>query len=186
MREKLLWVDLETTGLFPEKGYPLEIAVALTNEDLEMVSFQTFVVNWAKTQEEVTASMPPRVRDMHRENGLMKEVFSGEHKSVEEIDQLLALDVVGWDRTVDRWEPCRLAGSKPSFDRKWIERWFPHFARLPHYRDFDVGTLRAMFRLKRPPADPTHRAADDIQRDFSQLKRIVAAIPPELYDKINI
>ncbi len=185
MREKLLWVDLETTGLFPEKGYPLEIAVALTNEDLEMVAFQSFVVNWATSQEEVMASMPPRVRDMHQENGLLKAVFSGEGKTVEKIDQFLALDVGGWDETTDRWEPCRLAGSKPSFDRKWIEQWFPHFARLPHYRDFDVGTLRAMFRLKRPTADPTHRAADDIQRDFSELKRIVQAVPASLYDELN-
>lgn len=175
MKETLLWIDIETTGLFPDKGYPLEIAYVLTDRKLETITSGESVVRWEEEQMDmVLNSFAPVAREMHEKNGLLTLVKAGEGMSIADIELRFAPDLLTADARDDYWRPCKLAGSKPLFDRGWLKQWFPTLSRLPHYRDFDINTVRSLLHvMKAEGHQQGHRAMEDLMGDLGLLRRVV-------------
>ena len=71
--ERIMWLDLETTGLDPETGLILEVAVVVTNRWLKELARESIVIPHSVEALEA-AGMDDFVRDMHTENGLLDEV----------------------------------------------------------------------------------------------------------------
>lgn len=177
MKETLLWIDIETTGLFPDKGYPLEIAYVLTDRKLETLVSGESVVRWEEEQlDMVLNSLAPVAREMHEKNGLLALVKGREvGMSIADIELRFVPDLLTADKRDDYWRPCKLAGSKPLFDRGWLGQWFPALSRLPHYRDFDLNTVRSLLHIpKAKDHQQGHRAMEDLMGDLSLLRRVVA------------
>lgn len=165
-RAKLLWIDLEMTGLDPEKDRILEVAAIATGWDLEPIAEMTAVV---KVPEKL---MKKRMvgefweKNAESRDGLMQQNSTGESaKEVE--DKLLAfLDEYFGAEVI-------LAGNSIHQDRKFIDREWPRLAERLHYRMLDVSAWKVYFEgvkkqkfLKRE----AHRALDDIKGSIEELQ----------------
>ncbi len=165
-RAKLLWVDLEMTGLDPEKDRILELAAIATGWGLEPIAEMTAVVK-----------VPEK---------LMKERMVGEfwEKNAESRDGLMAQNATGESATevekkllefMDRYfgKEIILAGNSIHQDRKFIDREWPEVAKRLHYRMLDVSAWKVYFegaKDKKFVKREAHRALDDIQGSIEELK----------------
>lgn len=165
-KAKLLWVDLEMTGLDPEKDRILEVAAVATSWDLEPIAEMTAVV---KVPEE-----------------LMRERMIGEfwEKNAASRDALMAQNAQGEDaievqkqllQFVEQYfgKEVILAGNSIHQDRKFIDREWPGLAQKLHYRMLDVSAWKVYFegaKGKKFVKREAHRALDDIQGSIEELK----------------
>lgn len=165
-KAKLLWIDLEMTGLDPEKDRILEVAAIPTSWELEPMAEMTAVV---KVPEKL---MKERMvgefweKNAESREQLMRQNAGGE-SSTEVEDKLLAL--------IDKYfgKEVILAGNSIHQDRKFIDREWPRLAARLHYRMLDVSAWKVYFegaRGKKFVKREAHRALDDIQGSIEELK----------------
>ena len=131
-KANLLWIDLEMTGLDPEKDRILEVAAVATGWDLQPLAEMTAVV---KVPEELMRErMVGEFWEKNAESraGLMAQNATGESAEAVEM-QLLGL--------VEEWfgEEVILAGNSIHQDRKFMDREWPQLAAKLHYRMLDVS-----------------------------------------------
>lgn len=165
-KAKLLWVDLEMTGLSPEKDRILEVAAIATDFEFnEIAQFEAVV----KVPEE-----------------LMKERMVGEfwEKNTESRDALIAQNASGKESAevekdllefvkTNFGEEVYLAGNSIHQDRKFIDREWPELASKLHYRMLDVSAWKVYFENalgKKFVKRDMHRALDDINGSIEELK----------------
>ena len=159
-KDRLLWIDLETTGLDPEQHIPLELGLVLTSMEgvLCCAPFQVSII-WPKA--DLDSRLDSNVRLMHTKNGLLDEVESfgvaiegAVHKTLE------------WMKANDA-DNCMKAGSGlDRFDVPWLKEWFPDLLALMHYRTVDITTAGYLCGLTRDKASDEHRVLKDISRDI--------------------
>lgn len=165
-KAKLLWVDLEMTGLSPERDRILEVAAVATGMDLEEQARYQAVV---KVDEEL---MRERMvgkfweKNAKARDALMQQ--NAEGKPVAEVERELLQFV---DKNFG--QEVYLAGNSIHQDRRFIEREMPTLDRRLHYRMLDVSAWKIYFEnaLGRKFVKPeNHRAEDDIAGSISELK----------------
>jgi len=165
-KAKLLWVDLEMTGLDPEKDRILEVAAIATGWDLEPMAEMTAVVKVPES--------------------LMRKRMVGEfwEKNVESRDALMEQNAEGGDvlevqkqllQFVEQYfgKEIILAGNSIHQDRKFIDREWPELAQRMHYRMLAVSAWKVYFegaKGKKFVKREAHRALDDIQGSIEELK----------------
>ena len=162
---KLLWIDLETTGLDPVHDVILEISVIITDFNFsKLATYEAVVhqsdavldsmVEWPKRQHQASG-LTDRVRQHGRPE---KEV---EHELVELIKKKFGS------------EPAILAGNSVHYDRLFIRQWWPEVEALLHYRMMDVTSFKILmqgkFNQTYKKAD-VHRATADIEASISELQ----------------
>lgn len=165
-RAKLLWVDLEMTGLDPEKDRILELAAIATDWELEELGRMEAVV---KVPE---ALMRERMvgefweKNAESRGGLMAQNAQGEDVKV--VEQKLL-------KFIDQWfgNEVILAGNSIHQDRKFIDREWPEVSKRLHYRMLDVSAWKVVLEGKygkRFLKREAHRALDDIRGSMEELK----------------
>lgn len=165
-KAKLLWVDLEMTGLNPEKDRILEVAAIATGWDLESLAEMTAVV---KVPEKL---MRERMvgefweKNAESREGLLAQNETG--KAAEEVErQVLEFMEENFGKEV------YLAGNSIHQDRKFIDREWPKVAEKLHYRMLDVSAWKVYMegaRKKKFVKPEMHRALDDIKGSIAELK----------------
>ena len=165
----LIWIDCEMTGLDLGNDALVEIAVLVTDSDLNVIGEGIDVVIGA-SQAQLDA-MNDFVRQMHTSSGLITEIPSGISLSVAEEKILEYLKSVGT-------EPGKspLAGNSVSVDRNFIARDMPKLNEYLHYRTIDVSSIKELARRWHPKtyfASPAktgnHRALGDIRDSIAEL-----------------
>lgn len=179
--DALVWVDLETTGLDPDRDVILEVACIVTDSQLdEVVSYSRVTQSEPRSSgafEALTRIMDDVVLRMHAENGLLEEIRmgSGVPLSVVQADICALLD----EYIVDDGESKPvLAGSTVSFDRNFMEVHMPLVVPRLHYRNVDVSTIRELCERWRPELNrfrprneaKAHRALADIRESIEYLR----------------
>lgn len=173
------------TGLDPELHSIVEIAVLITDDNLETVAIGPDLV--IHQPEEVLAGMDETVRAMHTESGLVEQIRSSTVSLAEAGAAMLAFlrDHIAEPRTVP------LCGNSIGTDRRFLARHLPDIENFLHYRSIDVSTVKELARRWQPPVyegAPAkaggHRALDDIQESLEELRwyrraGFVGAGPPE-------
>ena len=165
-KAKLLWIDLEMTGLDPLKDKILEVAAIATNMSLKEVGRYEAVV---KVPEKL---MKERMvgefwdKNSKSRDALMEQNKGG--KGVKEVEKDL-IDFLdkNFGKTV------YLAGNSIHQDRKFIEREMPELNKRLHYRMLDVSAWKIYFEnaLGRKFVKPeNHRALDDIEGSIEELR----------------
>lgn len=173
----LLWVDLEMTGLSPEKDRILEVACVGTDWNFNEVAKMTAIV---KVDEEVIKRrMVGRFWDEHAETRaeLIKQNQDGEpiedveERILEFLDENFEVESIRGDSKGKG--KIILAGNSVHQDKKFIEREMPLLNDRLHYRMLDVSAWKVYFeavKKKKFTKRETHRALDDIQGSIDELK----------------
>ncbi len=165
---KLLWIDLEMTGLDPEKDKILEVATITTGWDLEPLDSYEGII---KVDDKIIKSrMVGEFWEKNSESyqSLVKQNQTG--KPVQAIEQEL-LDFL--DKNFRKDYTIILAGNSIHQDRKFIDRELPEIAKRLHYRMLDVSAWKLYFEgaLNKKFIKPeAHRALSDIKGSIDELK----------------
>jgi oligoribonuclease len=177
----LIWIDCEMTGLSLEKDVLVEIAVLVTDSDLNLIGEGVDVV--IKASPEQLAGMNEFVTQMHTDSGLITEIAEGISLEAAEDAIMAYLESTG---TVSGKSP--LAGNSVSVDRNFITRDMPRLTEYLHYRTVDVSSIKELARrwypkiyFAAPAKTGNHRALGDIQDSIEELKyyRTSIFIDPE-------
>ncbi len=168
--ERIVWVDLEMTGLDPEHDRILEAAVLITDAELNEVAEGPRVV--VHQPEPVLAAMDAWCQEHHARSGLLAAVRTS-RTTLERAEEEL-LDFVR--RHVPE-RACPLGGNSVHQDRAFLRRHMPRLERWLHYRNVDVSTLKELVRrwypeayATRPPKGEAHRALQDIRESLEELR----------------
>ena len=157
------------TGLNPEVDCLVEIAVVITNSNLELLDEGIDII--IKPSAEGLANMNDFVRDMHTTSGLINEFEHG--VSLEDAEQAV-LEYV--KRFVPEAKTAPLAGNTIGTDRMFINRYMPTLDAHLHYRNIDVSSVKELSRrwyprvyFNMPKKDGGHRALADIKESIKEL-----------------
>lgn len=165
-KAKLLWVDLEMTGLEPDKDKILEVAAIATDMDLnEIATYEAVVkVDDNLIKERMVGEFWERNKDSY--NALVAQNENGKPANEVERELVKFLD--------DNFgKEIYLAGNSIHQDRKFIEREMPELNKRLHYRMLDVSAWKIYFENaldKKFTKRDAHRALDDINGSIEELK----------------
>jgi oligoribonuclease len=167
----LVWIDMEMSGLDPDRERVLELAAIITDKDLVIVAEGPELV--LHQSDEVLAAMDDWNTKHHGGSGLVERVRAST------IDDAAADAAVRAfiDAHVPASERPVLAGNSIHQDRRFIRRYLPTLDRRLHYRMVDVSTVKELARRwypalydSRPSKRESHRALDDIRESIDELR----------------
>jgi oligoribonuclease len=168
--DRLVWIDLEMTGLDTERHTIVEIAVLVTDGMLELVDDGIDLVIHATAAE--LERMDDFVRKMHTKSGLLPQIEAST-LSLEDA----GATVVEYLRERVPESTAPLCGNSIGVDRRFLDRYLPAVDRYVHYRSIDVSSLKELCRRwnpdvykGRPDKQETHRALDDIKESLEELR----------------
>ncbi|HEX9153504.1 MAG TPA: oligoribonuclease [Candidatus Saccharimonadales bacterium] len=165
---KLLWVDLEMTGLDPQDDVILEIAAEIT--DFEFKTLASYEARVQHSRKVVLNRMQKNVWWKDFPGNRDEFVEKLEHgKPLHHVEQEL-IELV---KEHFGNEPAILAGNSIHNDRNFIKRWWPEFDLKLHYRMLDVSSLKIFMQGKYGvefEKKEVHRAFDDIQASIAELQ----------------
>jgi oligoribonuclease len=172
----LIWIDCEMTGLSLESDALVEIAVLVTDSELNLIGEGIDVVIHATDGQ--LEGMSDFVREMHTNSGLITEIPKGISIAAAEAKIIAYLESAS---TIAGKSP--LAGNSVGVDRAFIDRDMPSLSAYLHYRTIDVSSIKELARRWNPKAyfnapDKTgnHRALGDIQDSIAELAYYRSAI----------
>ena len=168
MTAKLVWIDLEMTGLDPQKDVILEIATIVTDGFLEIeAEGPNMAIHYP---EEVLQGMDEWSKAHHRESGLTDRVRASTHDvaSAEE----MTLEFIS-TRCKEAESP--LCGNSVWQDRRFLIEYMPRLEAFLHYRNIDVSSIKELVQRWYPslPAyekQKAHLALSDIKESINELQ----------------
>jgi oligoribonuclease len=176
---RLVWVDLEMTGLEPETCAIVEIATLVTDAELTVLAEGPNLV--IRPPDGALSRMNDFVRELHTKSGLVDRIEASTITAAEAEKATLAF-------LEQHCAPgtSLLCGNSVWKDRAFLEREMPAVVAFLHYRMIDVSTLKELVRRWYPPSyhppkkKEAHRALDDIRESIEELSwyRAHVFVPP--------
>lgn len=170
MTDFIVWVDCEMTGLNLAVDEICEIAVVVTDGELNEVDPGLQLV--IKPSDAALANMGEFVSKMHTDSGLIKEIPAG--ISMAEAESKVLDYIKQWVLT-ERTAP--LAGNSIGTDRMFLNRQMPALDGYLHYRNIDVSSIKELTRrwyprvyFQLPKKTGNHRALADIRESIQELR----------------
>jgi oligoribonuclease len=183
MKLPLVWIDLEMTGLDPDREVIVEIAVIITDGSLtEMVEGPHLVIH---AEDSVLENMAPIVQEMHATSGLIDDIRTSSWSTTRAEGQVL--DFV--KEHIPERGSAPLAGNSVHADRAFLRKHMPDLEAWLHYRNVDVSTVKELARRwypgafeKAPVKTGNHRALADIRESIAELQFYRETVFKELGD----
>ena len=167
-RYNMVWIDMEMSGLDPDKEVILEIATIITDGNLNILAEGPDLVIHQPTC--ILRKMDQWNQDHHSKSGLIESVKAST-MTVKKAEQL-TLEVIG--------EFCKpnkapLCGNSVHHDRRFLMKYMPKIDGFLHYRHVDVSSLKALIarwypKDKEPAKGKSHRALSDIRESIEELR----------------
>jgi oligoribonuclease len=179
--DALVWIDCEMTGLDPTLHVLVEIAVVVTDAELNVLDEGLDIVIGASPQQLV--AMDPVVHEMHASSGLLDEI----RRSVTTVEQAEEQVLAYVQRFVPERRKAPLCGNTIATDRSFITRYMPALDDHLHYRMIDVSSIKELARrwyprayYNAPAKHGGHRALADIRESIDELRyyRATVMVPP--------
>ena len=166
--QRLVWIDMEMTGLDPEKDKILEVALIVTEADLTIVAeAPVFVIHQS---DEILNGMDKWNTSTHGKSGLTAKVRESTMTEAEAEEQLIAF--------LKRYVPANvspLCGNSVSQDRRFMFKYMPKLEQYFHYRTIDVSTFKELAKRWKPEVykgfekKSKHEALADIRESIDEL-----------------
>lgn len=167
--DRIVWIDLEMTGLDPARHVIVEVAALVTDADLTILDEGIDLVVHASEAE--LAEMDEFVTEMHGSSGLTEQIKASTVTLKEAEDAVLELV----DKHCGDTRPP-LAGNSIATDRTFIRAYMPRLDERLHYRMIDVSTVKELTRrwypkayYNQPEKGMAHRALADIVESIREL-----------------
>ena len=167
--DRLVWIDCEMTGLDLEVDELVEIAVVITDYDLNPVDAGLSIV--IKPDASALENMGEFVRAMHTESGLIEEIPNG--VSVAEAEYEVLEYIL---KHVPEEQKAPLAGNSIGTDRSFLAKYMPRLDGHLHYRNVDVSSIKELAKrwyprayFNAPAKNGGHRALADILESIREL-----------------
>ncbi len=165
----LIWLDMEMTGLYPESNHIIEVAIVITDNELNTVAEgPTLVVHQSDS---VLDAMDDWNKSTHAKSGLIERVKASTLDEAEVEARCLAF--------LKEYVPVRtspMCGNSICQDRRFMARWMPELEAYFHYRNLDVSTLKELARRWKPDMAKgvkkhgKHEALADIYESIEEMK----------------
>ncbi|MGI1679155.1 MAG: oligoribonuclease [Cellvibrionaceae bacterium] len=165
----LIWIDLEMTGLEPEKDVIIEIATLITDKDLNILAEGPIAA--IHQSDSILSGMDEWNTNQHGKSGLTDRVKASN------------VDVAGAEKmTIDflsQWVPegkSPICGNSICQDRRFLANYMPKLEAYFHYRNLDVSTLKILAQQWSPSVSDgvkkmgSHLAMDDIKDSVAELQ----------------
>lgn len=168
-QNNLVWLDMEMTGLFPDKDHIIEIAMVVTDGELNTVAEAPVLV--VHQSDLVLDGMDNWNKSTHGKSGLIDKVKASTLDEATVEAQMLAF--------LQEHVPARtspMCGNSICQDRRFMARWMPKLEDYFHYRNLDVSTLKELARRWKPEVASSlkkhgkHEALADIYESIEELK----------------
>ena len=164
----LIWIDMEMTGLQPDADRIIEIAMLVTDPQLNVLATGPVLV--IHQPDEVLSAMDSWNKSTHAKSGLIEKVRAANlNEAGAERDALafLAAHVPA--------QSSPMCGNSICQDRRFLARWMPRLEAYFHYRNLDVSTLKELVRRWKPDLkgftkEGKHEALADILESIEELK----------------
>jgi oligoribonuclease len=167
--DRLIWIDLEMTGLKPDADRIIEMALVVTDAALAPVAVAPV---WVVRQDAATlAAMDAWNQSTHARSGLIDKVKAS--TSGEQAVEAAALAFLQ-EHVPAKASP--MCGNSICQDRRFLARWMPALEDYFHYRNLDVSTLKELCRRWRPelmkgvPKEGKHEALADVYESIEELR----------------
>lgn len=163
---KLLWIDLEMTGLDCNKDVILEVAAEVTDFEFKSLGSYSAVIS---QPEEKLAHMDEWCQTHHTKSGLLDRCRKEGRQEQEVVNELIKFIDDNFNG-----EPAVLAGNSIHNDRQFIKFCWPEVDRLLHYRMLDVTSFKVLMQAKygvMHEKKEVHRAYDDIHASIFELQQ---------------
>lgn len=164
----LIWLDMEMTGLDPDRDHIIELAVVVTNGKLETVAEGPVIA--VHQPDAVLDGMDEWNKNTHGRSGLIERVRASDVDEQEAERRMLAFVK---EHVAARVSP--MCGNSICQDRRFMARYMPQLEAWFHYRNLDVSTLKELARRWRPEIAKAvekkgkHEALADIYESIAEL-----------------
>ena len=171
---KLIWIDLEMTGLDPDKDQIVEIATLITDADLNVLAEGPDLVIYQPPV--VINNMNDWCQEHFAQSGLLNAIHDSPISLAEAEEQTL-----NFLKKNSPSNTALLAGNSVHIDREFLRVHMPKLAAFVHYRIIDVSTIKELALRWYPQTSPfikvePHRAHDDILESIDELKYYKAKV----------
>jgi len=165
----LIWLDMEMTGLSPDTDRVIEVAMVITDGDLEVVAESPVLV--VHQADSVLDGMDAWNTSTHGKSGLIDKVRASTLDEATVEKQMLEF--------LKEYVPQRISpmcGNSICQDRRFMARWMPELEAYFHYRNIDVSTLKELAKRWKPEVAQgikkhgKHEALADIYESIEEMK----------------
>ena len=167
--EKMLWIDMEMTGLDPEVEGIIEIATIITDADLNIVAEGPNLV--VHQGQRLLKRMDDWNQKQHKASGLL-DLVKKSTMSVAEAER----QTLNFVKAYCSSGKAPLCGNAVHHDRRFMIRYMPKLSAYLHYRHVDVSTIKALVdrwypkHKDLPKKKDQHRALEDIRESIEELR----------------
>ena len=167
--QNLIWIDLEMTGLDPDRDVIIEMATIVTDSNLNVLAEGPVIA--VHQSDAALAGMDEWNTRQHGGSGLTQRVRESRIGTAEAEAQTIAF--------LEQWVPkgaSPICGNSIGQDRRFLYRYMPTLEAYFHYRNLDVSTLKILAGLWAPQVRDsfqktgTHLALDDIRESIAELR----------------
>lgn len=167
--QRLVWIDMEMTGLDPETERIIELAAVVTEPDLTLVAEGPVLV--VHQSDELLAAMDKWNQSTHGKSGLIDKVRASRLSEADAEEQMLEF--------LSRHVPAGkspMCGNTIGQDRRFMVKYMPRLEAFFHYRNLDVSTLKELALRWKPEVyrsfvkQSRHEALADIYESINELK----------------
>ncbi|WP_434778406.1 oligoribonuclease [Neisseria sp. Ec49-e6-T10] len=168
-QNNLVWLDMEMTGLNPDTDKIIEVAMIITDKDLNILAQSPVYV--VHQSDDILNNMDAWNTATHTRTGLVEKVKASTYSENDVETALIEF--------MQQWVPERMApmcGNTIHQDRRFMVRWMPKLEQYFHYRNIDVSTLKELAKRWKPEIckgiskKGAHQALDDIIESIEEMK----------------
>lgn len=167
--ENLIWLDMEMTGLAPDRDHIIELAIVVTDSNLNQLDDGAV---WVIHQsDDILDQMDDWNTRTHGKSGLIERVKNASH-DVRDVEEFAL-------KYLSKFVPTStspMCGNSICQDRRFMAKWMPKLESYFHYRNLDVSTLKELAKRWRPEVTKglikhgKHEALADVYESIEELK----------------